>query len=330
MSNKDRPTVEPAQSARPRATFRNPLMAGQDPSIVQRKGIYHLVQSDGGKVIRLRIANGLTGLPAAQPLTVWTAPATGNLCCNVWAPELVAIGDRWYIYFAADDGNNANHRMYVLESAGQDPRGPYSGPRKVAPATDRWAIDGTVLQLPDGSLYFIWSGWEGSQNIQQNLYIAAMRDPRTIEGDRSLISEPTEPWERIGGPPYINEGPEILQRNNRLYLVYSASGSWTDDYCLGMLVAPAGADIMNRASWTKSSQPVFAKVPTAYGPGHNCFFRSPDDTEDWIAYHANVNAGTGWNGRSLRAQPFTWNRDGTPYFAQPVPTNQDVPVPSGE
>jgi GH43 family beta-xylosidase len=327
MPNQDRPAVESAQSVRPSATFRNPLMAGQDPSIVQRKGVYHLVQSDSARFIRVRITDTLTGLPVAQPVTVWEG--SGNLCCDVWAPELVAIGDRWYIYFAADDGNNDNHRTYVLESAGQDPRGPYLGPYKVAPSTDRWAIDGTVLQLPDGSLYFIWSGRAGSQNIQTNLYIAAMHDPRTIEGDRSLICEPTEPWERIGRP-YTNEGPEVLQRNNRIFLVYSASGSWTDDYCLGMLVAAAGADVMNRASWTKSSRPVFAKVPTAYGPGHHCFFRSPDDTEDWIAYHANVQAGTGWNGRSLRAQPFTWNRDGTPSFGQPVPTSQDVPVPSGE
>jgi GH43 family beta-xylosidase len=34
--------------------------------------------------------------------------------------------------------------------------------------------------------------------------------------------------------------------------------------------------------------------------------------------------------RSPRAQPFTWNADGTPDFATPVPAHEEIPRPSGE
>ena len=50
---------------------------------------------------------------------------------------------------------------------------------KSAAATDRWAIDGTVFEW-DNTWYFVWSGWPGSTDGQQNLYIAEMRNPWTL------------------------------------------------------------------------------------------------------------------------------------------------------
>ena len=308
--------------------FANPLMSGADPSVVYRDGFYYLVQSDGD--IWVTKSATLTGIGSGTRVKVWTRAPSGGLCCNVWAPEIMFINNRWYIYFAADDGNNANHRMYVLESTGSNPQGTYYAPRKIAPPTDRWAIDGTVLQKDNGALYFVWSGWEGTTNVQQNLYIAPMSSPTTISADRRLISQPTNSWERIGGPPYINEGPEVLKRNGKIFIVYSASGSWTDDYCLGMLTASNTADVLLATSWTKSAGCVFSKNTGAYGPGHNSFTTSPDGSEDWHLYHANTTSGTGWNGRTIRAQQITWNADGSPYFGRPIPANTALAGPSGE
>jgi len=60
---------------------------------------------------------------------------------NVWAPELHLLNGKWYIYYAADDGQNANHRMWALESQTSDPQGPYI--EHGCLETDGWAIDGT-------------------------------------------------------------------------------------------------------------------------------------------------------------------------------------------
>ena len=130
----------------------------------------------------------------------------------------------------------------------------------------------------------------------------------------------------------MNEGPEILRHDGRIFLVYSASACWTDFYELGMLTAAAGSDLLDPRSWQKSPAPVFWQSPEAhaYGPGHNSFFQSPDGKQDWILYHANPEPNQGCGGhRSPRAQPFTWKPDGTPDFGRPVSISTPIPAPSG-
>ncbi len=306
--------------------FNNPIRTpGQDPSVVYYNGAYYMAQSDGRiNVIR---STTLTGLGSGTAVTVWTPPASGAYCCEIWAPELQLINGRFYIYFAADDGNNANHRMYVLDAA--SPQGPYTFRGKIAPPTDRWAIDGAVLQR-GSSLYFVWSGWEGTVNDQQHLYIAPMSSPITISGDRARISSPSAAWERVVGNPFINEGPEPLVRNGKMFIVYSANGSWSDEYCLGTLTAAESADPLNPASWVKSGGCVFAKRDTAYGPGHHCYTKSPNGAEDWIVYHANTVSGSSWAGRSIRTQRFTFGANGDPVFGVPVATYDNLTPPAGE
>ena len=149
-----------------------------------------------------------------------------------------------------------------------------------------------------------------------------------------MISAPQYAWESIGAPPAVNEGPEILKNSaGKVFLTFSASGCWTDDYSLGLMTLKDGGDPLVPADWVKTNQPVFVKNPAnqAFGPGHNAFFKSPDKTEDWIIYHANPQSGQGCNpSRSPRIQKFTWKTDGTPDFGQPVPLNVKLMRPSGE
>lgn len=312
--------------------FKNPIVTvsgdggSADPSVVFKDGYYYYVKSARDATLQVAKAKRLQDIGTSPRMTVFTPPAGTNYSKELWAPELQYINGKWYIYFAADDGNNANHRMYVLESKTQDPQGEYEFKGKIADPTDKWAIDGTVLQKDDGSLYFVWSGWEGDVNVKQNLYIAPMSNPWTISGPRVQISTPDQTWER-NGTPYINEGPEVLKKDGKIFIVYSASGSWTDDYTLGMLTNTDG-NVLEAASWKKTG-PVFSKAPGAYGPGHNSFTKSPDGKEDWIVYHADLRSGGSWANRSVRAQPFTWNADGTPNFGTPVAYGASIPEPSG-
>jgi GH43 family beta-xylosidase len=159
-----------------------------------------------------------------------------------------------------------------------------------------------------------------------------MSNPWTLTGPRVELSHPEYNWENIG-PPYVNEGPEILKHGDKTFLVYSASFCGTDQYALGMLTASATADPMLPTSWTKSAQPVFSQNPAnrAYATGHNSFFTSKDGQEDWIIYHANSNPNEGClEKRNPRMQKFTWNADGTPNFGVPVAINTAMLKPSGE
>src|ERR1051325_5982823 len=181
--------------------------------MIFHNGYYYYCESrNDQRSICIRRSTTLAGIADDPGVFVWHAPPKGGNSHAVWAPELHWINDRWFIYYAADDGDNDNHRMWVLESESSDPQGNYRC-RGVLD-TQGWAIDGTVLQTDNRQLFFIWSGWPGARNGQQNLYISAMRDPVTLNRTRVLLSAPDQPWERKAMP--ICEGPQVLRRNGMI------------------------------------------------------------------------------------------------------------------
>jgi len=316
--------------------FYNPIMqSGPDPHVFTKDNIYYYMRTTGGNLTVWRTRK-MSELKYAENKVIWTPPATGMWSSDIWAPEIHFLQGKWYVYFAADDGDNTNHRMYVIENSSKDPfQGTWILKGRVKPATDRWAIDGSVFEH-NGTFYFIWSGWEGTENVAQNIYLAEMGNPWTIKGDRVLLSKPEFCWETIGAnneDPPVNEGPVMLKGVDKLFIVFSASGCWTDDYCLGMLTASANADLLDPASWTKSTKPVFAKsvAGRVFAPGHNGFFKTIDGKEDWIIFHANEKSGDGCGDqRKTRMQKITWRLDGTPDFGIPLSNDTRVKKPSGE
>ena len=312
--------------------FTNPLLiSGPDPWVEQNEDWYYVTHTTG-KDLRLYRTKKMSELAHAEEKTIWTPPPSGMNSKQIWAPEIHFLDGKWYFYYAADDGNNDHHRIWVLENEGDPFDGNWVDKGELQLPGHKWAIDGTAFEL-NGQLYFLWSGWEGDVNTRQVIYLTKMSDPFTPEGDRVLLSAPELSWESRGGSPAVNEAPEFLQHGDKVFIIYSASGCWTDDYALGMLWASSSSDITDPGSWTKSENPVFVKNPSsnAYGPGHNGFFSSPDGTEDWILYHANPQSGQGCsNTRSPRMQKFTWTSDGFPSFGQPVALGKAMDPPSGE
>ncbi len=321
-------------------TFTNPiLLSGADPWVTYYNGNYYYTNSTGKNLVIWKTRN-VVDMKNAERKVIWTPPPGQKYSKDVWAPELHYLRHKWYMYFAADDGDNAHHRLYVLENPSADPTtGEWTFKGQIGDATDKWAIDVSVFENK-GKLYMIWSGWEGDNNGEQDIYIARLKDPLTVESKRVKISVPTYSWERVGdlsgagNPPHVNvnEGPEIIMHGDKLFLIYSASGCWTDNYALGMLTANAASDLLDPNSWKKSPEPVFKQSPEngVYATGHNSFFKSPDGKQDWILYHANPAPGQGCGQeRSPRAQQFTWHADGTPDFGIPVKTDVPLPVPSG-
>jgi GH43 family beta-xylosidase len=287
--------------------------------MIHHEGFYYYCESKIHQCsIRIRKSRTIAGIGQDPGICVWTAPVTGRNSHAVWAPELHRFGNKWFIYYAADDGQNENHRMWVLESEDDNPLGKYHCRGELK--TDGWAIDGTVLTANDGKMYFIWSGWPGKADGQQNLYIARMKNPWTVANHRTLICTPDQPWERNAMP--ICEGPQVLKRNGDIFIVYSASGSWTEDYCLGMLHNSTG-DLLNPAAWQKRG-PVFQKTEDVWGVGHCSFVKSLCGTEDWILYHSKSEKTHGWKDRDVHAKRFVWTAEGLPDFGKPTPRGTPI------
>lgn len=310
-------------------TFTNPLAPDTaDPTIEFHDGNYYLVSTTWDNKVVMRKAPTLAGLGTTKPVTVYSDTNAGRNG-NMWAPELERLdgpnGPRWYLmYTMGVSGDYGTQHLQVIESAADDPMGPYTYKGRPIP-TDAWNIDGSYLRL-NGELFVTWSAF-APDGLQSN-YIARMTNPWTATGPLNILSQPTEPWEVIGQP--VNEGPVPLQKDGRTWIVYSASFCGTEDYQLGTLEYLGGDPVLS-GSWQKSDGPVFSKANGVYGTGHNDFFTSPDGTETWNLYHANARAAGGCGReRSARAQVVDWTDAGEPDFGVPQATSTQVPVPSGE
>lgn len=323
--------AEPAATATPAPTVRNPLREGvADPWLFTHRGTYYLTYTTVDRIVLVK-AKSVAELATAPSTTIWQ-DSSPERCCHIWAPEIHFLNGRFYVYYTAQENSPdlGKHRMYVLESQGSDPMGPYSFKAKLATQND-FSIDGTVLTMPNGKLYQVWSGHlNGSP---QSLFISRMANPWTLEGPTRLLSEPTYAWEKNG---LVNEGPTALRRGDRTFLFFSASQCATPDYAVGTLEFKGG-NVLDRRSWKKSTSPVFQRNDAhwVFGPGHNSFFRSPDGKEVWNAYHAVTSSsgapyGSCGGDRSLRIDKVTFAKDGTPKLGVPSASWQNVALPSGD
>ena len=299
-------------------TFTNPLGDGADPYIVKAGGKYWKCGSTGTAVYVHDGTETLTNANGMPATCVYTPPAGTMFSCHLWAPELHYLSGRWYIYCCADDGVDANHRMYVLEG-GTDSTNPLSSPflpkAKLIPiGSDYFAIDGHPF-FYGNQLYFVWSGWPSTTSGTQRLYIAKMSNPYTISSARVEISRPDNAWEQIGYPTItVNEGPHVLISGTTVNIIYSASASWLDDYCLGRLTCTS-SNLLLKSNWVKTG-PVFSKTSTVWGPGHASFVTSLDNKQFWIIYHGAKYSGAGWD-RDVRMQQYSWDAN-IPYFGKPL------------
>jgi GH43 family beta-xylosidase len=315
--------TEEARALPPSADQTNVLISdGADPWVLYYEGSYfYCTRNELGdrKKILVSKFDSLTDLATAPLVEVWPRAQTAiPEYVEVWAPELQIIDGKPYIYATLYKGNTVDgegpkERIHCFEGTSTDPQDEYVYKNPLLAATDRWSIDGSVIDIK-GRRYFIWSGWEGTTNHSQNIYIAEMSNPWTLISDRVCISRPELPWEKVGYP-YINEGPQALLHDDKIFIIYSASGSWTDDYCLGQLTY-VGGDPLDDASWRKEPEPVFQKTDSIFGVGHCCFVKDAEG-RDWILYHAARASGAAW-ARQVRAKVFTWHEDGSPDFGTPV------------
>lgn len=308
--------------------FRNPLLpTGADPWLIGDGDRWYFMCTRRNR-LELICADAPWNLARGKMRVIWTPPAEGPGSVELWAPELHRLDGRWIVYYAGSDGtHDAGRRMHAVACAGDDPMKD-EWVHLGALNTARAGLDGTVLTRGD-ERYFLYAGYGDFPEHGSAVYIARMKDAVTLTGEEVCLTWPEFAWERNGGMP-INEGPAILRGGGNIYVAFSASTTWSEDYCLGLLTVREDADLMDPASWTKSPEPVFVKSVEnrAMAPGHNCFCRIGD--ADFIVYHAID--GRGGEGdldtsrRSPRMHKVLWRADGTPDFGVPVGSGQETEV----
>ena len=324
-----RSTVSESQTG----SFQNPILdEGPDPYVYQHEdGNYYLMVTKG-RYLELWRSQSFVDLEQAESKKIFFPPLIASNGNHLWAPEIHNIDGIWYVYYTATDStipdgaNEDDYRfVHVLRNTSADPfDDKWEDLGKMNQA--RAGIDGHIFEW-NGERYFAYSPYIGHQS---GIALAKMKSATEIEQPEVLIGLPFYEWE-MTLPREILEGPQFLVGpGEEVFIAYSAGACWDDNYGLGYFRAVKSSDLLDPESWERSPTQVFnfSEKNSVFGPGHNCFTKSPDGTEDWIVYHGKDTSSNECAGRSTRAQRFSWDKNGRPLFGEPVPTWIYLAVPS--
>lgn len=337
-------------------TFQNPIRSnGADPWVFFHDGNYYYIAT-ASTTLNLYKAANIGDLANATYKTIFK-PAEGQMWSkNLWSPEIHYYTDEeigagnggWYCYIACDDGDNLNHRMYVIKCLdGDDLFGRWGNPvtgevnvpqkieaKDIPDFDNTWAAGQSDIKI-NGQLYmlYITEQGRGTADFYQTINIVKMVNPWTIVGQSSVICKPEYSWE-MGGAAYnastgasypkVVEGATAVYGNDgSVFIVYSGSGYWTTEYKLGQMKY-LGGDPLNASSWEKLSTPIFSKSDKINGCGHASFVTDTDG-QGWICYHAYKGTDTSGS-RYAFAEPYTATEagvvigDGSGHPADPAKT----------
>lgn len=319
------------------STFRNPISEFNysDPFITYDPvtGYYYSLATGNTLVIH-RSKNIANIVNESESKIIYTpnGPKDG-IWGDIWAPEMHrGIDGRWYIYTSGRiQEAPGTKRLFIMMALSNDPFGEWEF--KSIPTPDIFSIDPTVYTSHDGVQYICYSRVDPEDG--QVLEICQMDSPSScILSTRATIAKAELDWELV--EPYVGrarilEGAFFLERNERLFLIYSANGCWSNHYVLGVL-EHTGGSLLDAGNWKKHSEPLLVYGNGVYGPGHASFFYSPDGTEVWCAYHGmkidNVNVTPA--ARYCNVQKVDFDESGYPIMGTAIGYDTDIITPSGE
>ncbi|WP_167958936.1 family 43 glycosylhydrolase [Anaerosporobacter faecicola] len=303
------------------------ILQRADPYVYRHTdGVYYFTASvPEYDCIILRRGYSLQELATAKEHIIWKKHDHGPMSKHIWAPELHYLKGKWYIYFAGGEQEDVwKIRPYVLECSGQDPirddwieKGKMRRAEEDKFSFEAFSLDATVFE-DQGELYYVWAEKVGVGKQISNLYIAKMKTPYELMTVQVMLTTPDYDWERVGY--WVNEGPAVIKHNDKIFLTYSASDTGPA-YCLGMLCATSGTDLLDPLSWKKERYPVLKSDEKLqiYGPGHNSFTVNEKD-EPIMVYHARKESEVGDNplynpNRHAQLMRIKWDEGGKPVFS---------------
>ena len=217
-----------------------------------------------------------------------------------WAPSVVYINGIYYLYYSSvsnEDSNTLDETLKVGIS--NSPLGPFEYKKQFF---DYFSIDSHPY-FYKGELYMFYStNIMGCDNDMPgtSILLDKMKNPLEFAGNPTVVVAPslddeiyendrfndTRAW-------YTIEGAAIMERNDKLYILYSANSYLRENYFINYSVGDLKDDLRDI---------IFEKYPNDFeyhalmkknsevgGTGHNSVCKGPDLIEDFIVYHGRNN-----------------------------------------
>jgi beta-xylosidase len=229
-------------------------------------------------------------------LVHWTSvggalePPAGVEATDYWAPEVAPSDGRWFMYYSCGVGEKGHLLRVAVADA---PAGPFRDQGIVLTPDERFAIDPHPFRDANGDWYLFYAHdvLEGDR-IGTTVAVDRMLDMTRLEGRPRTLLRASDDWqlyrrerEMYGRVAdwHTLEGPFVLHRDGRYFLLYSG-GAWEEP---GYGVSYAVAEHPAGPYHEPVTGPVVLRTRPGevLGPGHNSVVEGPRG-DDWIVYHA--------------------------------------------
>lgn len=266
-------------------TYQNPLLPGNlaDPAVIRHEGTFYLYATgdvDGDNGTRVFTSTNLVDWERG-PVVFRPGPP------HVWAPDVWREpgSGKFHLYYTV------NQTVGVADADG--PLGPFTLRKKFFDQ----AIDAHLFRDDDGKLYLYYVQLPGFRIMVQPL-----ASPTEPQGEPVFVLRPESEWEKRAGQ--VTEGPWLIKREGRYYLLYSGSGADTPDYAVGYATAAGPLGPFTRAA----HNPIIQRGEGLFGPGHGCAIQD-DDGQWWHIYHQKRSDRVEWR-RFIALDPLWFDAEG--------------------
>ena len=190
----------------------------------------------------------------------------------LWSPSIIAANNKYYLFFSANDIQSNAERGGIGVAVSDSPAGPFSDalgkPLIGQFHNGAQPIDQYIFHDTDGTLYLYYGGWGHCNVVKLNANLLGIMPFE----DGTLYKEIT--------PANYVEGPFVIKRNGKYYLMWS-EGDWTGpDYSVAYAMGDSPLGPFKRIDKILTQD-----HDVATGAGHHSVINIPGTDEYYIVYH---------------------------------------------
>ena len=297
-------------------TYLNPIIFGGfgDCSVLKDGKDYYMIH--GGSGPRAALLFHSRDLVNWNPLYFTLEGYTGG----AWAPELVKVGDTYYIYnFFPTTNPHWNFGDVWVMTTKDIKNGPWTRPeiiKKDVPVIDPGHVVGE-----DGKRYLFMS---------TNQMMPLSDDGLSVTGElrRAYPDWPIpDDWDIEG---LCTESPKFTQRNGYYYLTLAEGGTAgpPTSHCAVSLRAKSIF-----GPWESSPHnPIahtYSREETWWSKGHGTLVEGPDGEQWYMMYQAFLNGHRNTTGKATVMEPIEWTDDGWFRILPGSQTDKPIAMPQG-
>ena len=291
----------------------NPLPVSlADPFALFHEGAYYIYATSLGHGFLCWTSSDLVNWQVRKPALERREDGWGQ--GHFWAPEVVLHQGHFLMHYSAFHTPEGMRRICVARA--DSPLGPFIDVK--APMFD-WGtscIDAHVFHDEDGKGYLYYV-----EEFPNRIFVARLTEDLTDLAEKPVLClEPDWGWEGR-----VNEGPTVLRRGNRYFMLFSGNGFTSPNYGVGFAtsLSPIGP-------WRKyDGNPILRKTSQVSGPGHGSVISSPDARELFYVYHTQQQTGSGARQLALDRLRFEKGPGEDEILVIEGPTTSPQTLPSG-